>query len=222
MRLFYTIKTIILILFFSIQISGFSQTDNNSEYEKAIASGEKYIKEKEYINAKASFQYAAKLFPDKEYPKKKITEVLELIKIQQLIRVKYNKILKIAKEYFNNKEYKNAIIEFNNALKILPDETYPVKKIEEINKIFEEEKSNDDAYQKAIENANNYLKINDFDNAIAEYEKANKLKSSEKFPIEKINEIKLLISNNKKNQQDHDQSIEQGEKLFSVRRYSEA
>jgi len=222
MRLFPTIKALIIILFISIQINVIAQTDNNSEYEKAIASGEKYIKEKEYINAKASFQYAAKLFPDKEYPKNKIAEVLELIKTQQLIRVEYNKALKIAKEYFNNKEYHNAIIEFNNALKVLPDETYPVNKIEEINKILEEEKSNDKAYQKAILDGNNYFKIGDFNNAIAEYEKANKLKPSEKFPSEKIDEIKLLISNNIKEQQAYDQAIEQGEKFFSIRRYSEA
>ncbi|MBI9037192.1 MAG: hypothetical protein JEY97_03595, partial [Bacteroidales bacterium] len=118
MRLLYIIKTIIIILFLAIQINGFTQTDNNTEYEKAIASGEKYITENKYIDAKASFQYAAKLFPDKEYPKKKIAEVLELIKSQQLIRVRYNKILKIAKEYFNNKEYENAKIEFKNALKV--------------------------------------------------------------------------------------------------------
>ena len=222
MRLFYFFKAIIIILFLSIQITSIGQTDNNSEYEKAIASGEKYITEKEYINAKASFQYAAKLFPDKEYPKKKIAEVLELIKSQQLIRVKYNKILKIAKEYFNNKEYENAKIEFNNALKVLPNEIYPVEKIEEINNIYEQEKSNEAAYQKAINEGNKYLKTNSLNNAIAEYEKAGKLKPSVKFPAEKIIEIKLLISKNNKDQKTFNEAIEEAEKLFSIRRYSMA
>lgn len=53
-----------------------------------------------------------------------------------LLEAKYNKCIQTADEYFKNHNYVNAKTNYENALKLKPEEKYPKDKIEELDKLL--------------------------------------------------------------------------------------
>jgi len=118
-----------------------------------------------------------------------------------------------AEEFLKAKDYKNAKIEYKNALKIRPEAIYPKDKIEQINKLFDDPED-EKAFNQAIENGNNYLSANDPDKAKAEFEKALSLKPDDKYSRSKIRELKVIIANQQDIKKLFDKAISEADNLY--------
>lgn len=141
-----------------------AQNKKNKRYNELMALGQKGIDKKDYSTAIVQFQEAANLKPEEQLPKDKIDEINRLLKEQedaiQAKKVKekddleaakkrkeYEAVLKNADEMFKSAASKDLAKlsqskEFyNQALAILPAETYPKSQIAEVESLITKLKS---------------------------------------------------------------------------------
>lgn len=122
--------------------------EKRNEYERLIDAGDELFDSEDWEMAKLKFLDASELFPEEDYPKKKITEIDLLIEKSNLkdqeaaqakIEEDYRNAIKIADESMAILEYQDAIGQYEAALEIKPDELYPKSQIERIELLIKED-----------------------------------------------------------------------------------
>ncbi|MEA3478444.1 MAG: hypothetical protein U9R60_09715, partial [Bacteroidota bacterium] len=132
MRLLIPGNIVLLLLLVFISFQSFGQ-DNDEKYQSTITLGDQYFNAEDYLNAKASYQYASKLKPEEQYPKDRLRESMQLLRVQIEKKADYKSKLKLADELFDYGSYDKAIEVYNEALKILPGEQYPKDQVTRCN-----------------------------------------------------------------------------------------
>lgn len=118
----------------------------------------------------------------------------------------YEKNITEADGLFNDAKYDDALKLYNAASTLKPDEGYPKEKISEINEINEaEEKLANEAavlaaeenYLLKIEEADDLFNNANYEEAISVYVQALSFKPDQRYPVDRINEIELLLEEDK-------------------------
>ena len=192
------------------------------EYQAVIAQGEKNTQAKDYTNAIASYNSALQLKPNDENAKAKIAEIqkkqLELKQLEEKEKadqLAYDKAIKAADQLFADKNYTESINKYKEAQAIKSDETYPQKRIKEIEITLdgiEKEKARIEAeYKAAIALGDDLLEKKDYANAQSSYRKALTIKTSETYPKDQVQKIDQLLAEIKR--QEAEALKQQQEKL---------
>lgn len=168
--------------------------ENPEEYRKTIEMADSYFTKGDYINAKASYQIAIRLAPSEQYPKDRLQQSLDMIKVQMYQNSQYTQKIQVADDLFNKKDFENALKYYQDALTILPGDVYASGKIQEINRTQIDSQKLEENYQKSILNGDKLFKEGKLDQALTEYKNASSLKPSESYPKEIINQIETQIS----------------------------
>jgi len=168
--------------------------DTVQDYESVIEMGDKYFHNNDYINAKASYTYAIKLIPEKEYPNTKLNETLQLLRSQMVLKRSYAVEVTQADVFLEGKKYQEAILKYQDAQKILSSEIYPKSQIDYINKLLADEKARKENFQKAVINGNNYFDQKEYEKALNEFLTAIKLNPDAISLNEKIENIQSILS----------------------------
>lgn len=212
------------------------------QYADLITAADKSFGLQKYDDALVSYRSASDLKKTEQYPKDKIAEI-EKIKADLLaqkskaeqeaalaaererIEKKYKEAIGFADKNFADKNYDAAIVKYNEAKSIKPDEAYPkdqLAEIERLKKAAADAQANANAVAAA---ENERLKIDREYNALIleadalfkeakqkdeakllsakeVYDKASKLKDQEKYPKAQITNIDVLIERLKKEQND--------------------
>jgi len=251
------------------------ESSKKAEYDQAITNGEKFIKYRKYEQARAEFENAMIIFPEKVYPRDKLDEIDRLIQERERVLAAYDETIASADRLFNLKYYENAKQEYQNASDAKPDEDYPKAKIKEIDALLGKKnefdqlvaeadefyiakdlesakskyqasltiypgenypkdmidkintalgalKSKDELYQKAIADADNFLKKKDYTNAINEYTNASTIKPAESYPKQKIQEVEALMAKSESDELEYNLSVQRGEQYLAQKDYPSA
>jgi tetratricopeptide (TPR) repeat protein len=164
-------------------------------YDKVIAAADNMFVLQDYEASKIKYQEALGIMPGEKYPQDKIGQIEQILdkKNQEELLMKYRKAVADADQYFRAKDYVNAQAGYNAALAIMPGEQYPKDRLDEINRIYQSElKEVQDAYNKAVADADKYYASKVYDQALDSYRQALKHKPGESYPkemIDKINEF---------------------------------
>ena|GEM_PF-340996 len=176
------------------QLSANQELEAN--YATAIKQGDAALSGKDYEKATAAFTSALDVKPDEEYPKAKLTEIEGIVAALKGKEEKYTAAISKGDAALGNDDFEGAKTAFEEALAI-KDENYPKEKIAEIiaklKSIAEEQAANEKletAYQAAVVEGDQFGGENKYDEAIAAYTKASELKPEEKYPKEKISDLK--------------------------------
>ena len=235
--------------------------EKEERYKAAIAKGNKEFIARDYINAKSSYEEALTIKPNESYPKGKLKEIedkLTVIKAEKdkaeadrKIKVEnYKAAIVRADKAFSVKDYGNAKKSFEEALKIMPDESYPKGKIGEIEKILSAKKAEaaekaaelalkkakEEKYKATIAKADEALTANDYSNANSYYEKALEIKPAATYPREKIKGIEDKLAAikteadkkaakeaaKKAKEEEYKYAINKGNKFFAIEDYTSA
>ncbi len=171
------------------------EEEARKNYEDAITKGDEYYNNKNYDEARKSFQNALTFIPEKTYPLEKITEIntiLSEISDQETIKKEFEDALAKADGFLKNNDYENAKSKYLDARNIKPSEEYPKQKIDEINKVLAEieaKRSVEEKYNISITKADDFFNNDDFENALIEYQKAKNLKPTETYSDKQIIEV---------------------------------
>ncbi len=202
---------------------------NAEAYKAAIAAADQLFGANDYAKSKIEYQKALTLKPAEEYPKSKIVAIDKLLADSQQKEQDYKAAIAEADNFFNTKEYEKSKVSYNKALAIKPAEAYPKTKIAEVDKFLGDQKKIQEDYARAIAEGDKMMAAKDYKNAQVNYQQASTLKSSEKYPKDKLAEIKSILDNLASKDADAKQkdaaylaAITSGDKSMGLKKYEEA
>jgi len=154
-------------------------------FDNLVKQGNSSMSKKEYENAVGYYQEALVLVPDDESVKQKLADAQANVNSMAALKekeAKYDGFIQKGDASYNTKSWEDALSAYQAASEIFPEETYPKKKIEDINlKITEEKRLGELAVQIAA-----LMKQGDELVADKQYDAG----------IEKFNEILVMEANN--------------------------
>lgn len=196
--------------------------NTKTPYDLAMESGNKYFDDKKYDLALEQYKKAKNLKAT-ELADDKIKQCQEQINLIAVNNQKYNKHIKDADDLLTQKKYKEAKDEYNKALQVKNNETYPKRKIEEIENILKEEQKKIDFAFK-VKEGDALLKSKDYQNAKSFYETANSIIAYDDYVLGKIKECNKLIAADDKKIKDNQFNalMTEAKNLISKKYYQDA
>lgn len=117
-------------------------------------------------------------------------------------KAEYEKNIILADGFLNDSKYDEALQSYTTAANLKPEEEYPKEKINEVNVIIaqaeeaariEAEIEAEENYLVEIEEGDDFFNNGEYEAAIASYVSALSFKPAELYPVDRINEIELML-----------------------------
>lgn len=195
--------------------------DKQKEFDALLAQADKLFKEEDYLQAKDKYTSVLKLEPTHITSKNRIKEIDKILANQKEDE-KYDKIIKLADQYFETAEFEDAISKYEEALAIKPFEDYPKRQINkakaELAKIKKEYDDLERQYNTFIESGDKAFEDKSYKGALQNYEQAIGLKADEEYPKKRVAEIKKILESAAK----LEELIEKADELFALKKYDDA
>lgn len=216
------ISVLFLFLLFNISSSALHAQDVDDQYNTAIEKADEYFAKKDYINAKASYQLALRFKPDEEYPRQQIEKTLELLRQQMELSAEYAEFISKADELYDDGNLSGARMEYQNALKVLPDKKYARDKISEIDSINNHRRQMRVDYQNAVNNGDKLFREGKYKEALEFFQTANELFPDYDYPTNKIEETEALIYEQEKKENNYNIALQNAEFFLQKGNYQSA
>lgn len=171
------IKALFIVLFATICLTdnyAFAQ-EQGPTYQTLITNGDKEFANKEYLKAKTCYQEALRVKPNDATAKSKLDKTLNIIREESKKEEEFFAHLDQADAFYSNGDMQNALAEYDNALKVMPNDKYAKGKKDEITELFQREKEKIDSFNSMVALGDNLLASEKFAEAIMQYESALKL-----------------------------------------------
>ena len=208
--------------------------EEKKNYEKIFTVVEKAIVEKDYAKAKGLIDRAKDLnkqlnvVPNDKRP----DELLAKINALELIEKQYKEKITFAATAEKSKDYKRALLLYEEAQKLKPEETLPPQKIDELNKLLVQQSSEADQEKLYVESMNlgdKNMKERKYTEAISGFQKALSIKPNDAAAKAKLAEIQQIIDNEKAakdnsiaKKAEFDKYIKEGDDAFKLKDYKTA
>lgn len=184
------------------------QAAKDKKFNDFVAAGDAAFTSKDYQTALANYQEALKVKPDPAISQK-IGQLNTLITEQNQNLAKdeqYKAKIAEADQAYNNKNWSTALDLYRQALLIKPNDPYSTGRITDTEKQMQAETANEEEanYQKILTKADQLKSEERFDEAISYYNNAKKLKPSDPYPQQKIDEINKIKLDKQNAQQEQD------------------
>lgn len=199
-----------------------SQKEADANYALYLAEGDKCHAAKDYQKAIENYTLALQVKPDEIYPKNQIEKINQIVASDQLLDANYGALIKNGDAKMAEQNYTEALAAYTSAQQLKKNETYPTAQINKINTLLAENKKRDDAYKAEIAIADKLFAEAKFTESIVAYTKALTIIPDEKYATGKINDAKTKIEEDKKLQQDYQQSIADADASMSKKEYTQA
>ena len=182
-------------------------------YQALIKKADNYFLAKDYASSIEQLNIALETKPNDSYATTKIAEISKIIADQKQLEEQkkaelqaYNEAIRAADQLFASKSYAESLSKYKNALALKSDETYPQKRIKEIETILDgiqkETVRIENEYKVSIARADLMLEQKDYPGAQAEYRKALTIKAEEVYPKNQIQKIDDILAENKRREED--------------------
>lgn len=180
-----------------------------ANYYALLETGDSFLKDKKYQDAKLSFEKAAALRPADQIPKQRLDEIRIRLEeqekaVMQAKNKQYADIIATAKTNLNAKKYDKAQENYRKALELVPGDNYVMHQLEKIDELINSEKGKkeqqrlEDLYAGYIADGDKALKKNDLDDARLAFEQALVIKQNDVVAVSKLK----LISEKEKQEKE--------------------
>jgi hypothetical protein len=183
------------------------QTQKNN-YDATIKAADQFFVQKNYPNAKTTYEKALVIMPGEAYPRQKLAETNNAIAEQERLQADkqakesaYNLALVNADKYFRAKDLLQSRDEYGRALSIKPDAAFPKSKLVEIENLIrirqketDDAKAKADAYTAAINAGNAAYNSKDYPVARNSYAEALKSMPGDLLATDQIKKIDYLLA----------------------------
>jgi tetratricopeptide (TPR) repeat protein len=201
----------------------------DQNYRSAIAQADSLFKLQEMDNARAQYNLALNLKPDKSYPKQQLSAIKAyFVRQQKQLQANYRAVIRSADSLFGKGSFTAAREKYQLALKARPKAPYPKQKLSEIVvKLARIKKQNkiEARYQALITEAGQLQAAGHFDLAINKYRQALLLKNADSFSKNQIAKINRMLAEARKQKEldaNYAKQIILGERLQQQKQLEEA
>lgn len=161
------------------RIAALAEAEAQKEaFDGLMAEGAKALEAANYETAVEKYDRALNIFADNEEAKAKRDEAQSLLSealAEKQKQANYENLIADADKAFDKENYEEARAAYTQAREVIPEETYPLDRLNEIKGIIaaqEAAAAAEKAYSDAMESARKALQANEYDNAIAKYDEA--------------------------------------------------
>jgi tetratricopeptide (TPR) repeat protein len=189
------LKKYILPLFIAvvlITLPAAAVAQNATTYEQAIKLADKQFDAGNYMDAKGYYQLALKYKKEDAYSKKRINEIIDMMSRQMEKEDEYYDIIDKADLYYDQNAFEQALKYYRDALNVIPNDDYAKSRVNKILDMQANERARLENFKKLMEDGNNLLEQNRFDEALAAFTTAKQLFPNNPDPAEKIKATKEL------------------------------
>lgn len=190
------------------------ETKNIEErYSKLLSEGDDFLKAKEYEKARTSYTEAERLLPDHQDAQKKVHELNELIKAEELSikQAKYDRFISKGDSLLSIEQYDESESQYRLAHQTKPDESLPNSKIQECHKLKAEmlaklkaeasEKEKQEKFSSLISEARQFHNDSNYQKAINTYHLALEVISNHEDAVSGLEESQKALTEMKKREQ---------------------
>ncbi|MDT8392962.1 MAG: hypothetical protein RQ761_03905 [Bacteroidales bacterium] len=190
-----------------------------SGYQKALSEAKMFHARKDYEKELEAYQTAAELKPDEALPQIKISELNEFLKKYEA----YTSFVSEADELYIQQKFVEAKTKYEQALTVLPDESYPKEIISKINvALSEKTEMNKAAYEEAIAKADELYNQENYDAAMLAYSDALRYWPGGEHANARIGRITEIMALKKAQEEAYTNTISLADKLFAAKEYEQA
>lgn len=174
------------------------QQETDAEYSRLIEQADKLFDKNEYGEALAEYGKAKALKPVEEYPSARITEINDILeRMAEEKERAYTLAITRGDNFYNEKNYKDAIEAYKAASSLKPKEAYPKERIRDAEALYLAEiEALTKAYRQLIGEADAFFNERIYDKAIDKYIEAHDVLSEEPYPMEMVRKITKIINDN--------------------------
>ncbi len=175
------------------------QAEKDKNYADAIARADNLFNEQNYENSRNEYRSALTIKPEESYPQERLSEIDRILKemadaiaAREAVDRQYASLIQQADRLFSAKSYNPSKENYQKAVELKPEESYPKEKITEIDDILTQQFL-DEKYRNIIVAADGLFRTQKYDDARLQYEIALGVKAEEEYPksqIRRIDEIK--------------------------------
>jgi tetratricopeptide (TPR) repeat protein len=180
----------------ALEITAKQKADLEQKYQAAISKANGFFDQKTYTSARPLYEEALQYKPGDVFANGRIKEIDQLLALQEKQK-KYNDLIAQADNNYKSKKLDQALAMYNQALLVVPDDSYSKNQISLINSAQEElartEQTEKD-YNAAIQIATVQTEKKDYLQALNSYKKALELKPDSKLAKDKIGETEQAIA----------------------------
>ena len=166
------------------------QAQNAESYESLMKKGNDKFNAKDYISAKTYYEMALKQKANDPTAKQKLTETVKKIQEDGARQEVFYAHLDAGDQYYGQQKYEEALSEYEQALKVFPNDKYVGGQAESVRAILKERQDKQDAYDTAMSLGESLLAEDNYDAAIMQFETAIEIFPTDKLPKEKLAEAK--------------------------------
>jgi tetratricopeptide (TPR) repeat protein len=181
-------------------------------YKKSIAIADKLFDDRSFEPSKTEYQNASKIKPEEIYPINRIKEIETILARLKNIKEEYERLVNLGDSLYIAKKYLNAKINYQQALQVKPNESYPKEMISKADNLISGQEANSialqEAYQAALSGADKLYAGKEYDKAKSGYQAALGIKPDEQYPKDKIKEIDLIFASMEKQKEQDKQYLD--------------
>lgn len=169
---------------------------DNANFEQLKREGQEFALRKRYTESIAKYEEALAIFPNDS----ELKEQINAVKNKRDISDRYNLKINEADNLYLEKSYERAKALYNEALEIIPDDSYSIDMIDRIDETLNSsEYQSLKTYLSLIEEAKTLENNNETDAALTKYKAALKSNPGDEFATQKIDLLTNTI--NKRNKE---------------------
>ncbi len=192
------------------------------QYDLLITSADKFSGSAKYKDALSQYQKALEIFPNEPYPKQKADELTKILAGQKDLQDRLDEIIGIADQFYVSRDFANAKLKYEEALKVKPDARYPKEMLSKIQNIDAQKMSDKERYDALIAAADKLFNAGDFTGALTAYQSVLKQYSDDTYSKGKIAEIEKLFANQAKAEENYANALKTGDAAFAAKKWEEA
>ena len=166
------------------------QAQNAESYESLMKKGNDKFSAKDYISAKTYYEMALKQKSGDATAKKKLDETVKKIQEDGARQEVFYAHLDAGDQYYGQQKYEEALSEYEQALKVFPEDKYVGGQADAVHAILKERQDKQDAFDTAMSQGESLLAEENFDAAIMQFETAIGIFPNDKLPKEKLAEAR--------------------------------
>lgn len=212
-------------------------------YKAAIDKADKAYKNQEWETAKAAYQNALTIKSDEQYPKDQIADIEVKIAAsqaaalkaeQEALQAQFNGLIKDGNKKFKREQYEAALIDYESARALLPENELAIEKIESVNKILGKLSAQADVqqqYETLVAAGDALFEEESYEMARLKFLDAQELMPDEAYPPKKITAIDIQLEKKRlaaeraatdKLNEEYSTAVRQGDELLRNEEYDEA
>jgi tetratricopeptide (TPR) repeat protein len=187
-------------------------------YEAAVEEADQLYMIQDYNAALNAYNKALQIRPGERYPASMADRINAMAGDQRSVEAVYAQVIENADRLFTESDYEASKAAYEHALRLKPDEAHPMQRIAQIVTILDERAMSDEAYEEALQLASQYYQNREYEPALAQYRKAEKIKALPEEDALIVKEIESILEA----EMAYNTLLETADNLFASAKYNEA